>query len=266
MVGRLRLWSGYVLFAYVTTHLLNHSLGLISLRVIEAGRIWFVYAWQSLPGQALLYGALLVHFSLALWAIMRRRSTATVGLGMDPASRSACRSVSRWLQSTSSAHGSPRSSTMCTPVSVGPGLPRVGQLDRAGPPVRPDLRRLDPRLHRPALRLAPAAVVPRLAARALRRGAARSGGRHRWCGDRLARCRRARHTADFLPNLFDRLQAPNAEGVATLYMIADTLIATSLLLLAAAFAARPVRDLWERRAGAVHLATAIASGSICRPA
>ena len=36
MIGRLRLWSAYVLFAYVTTHLLNHALGLISLRVIEA--------------------------------------------------------------------------------------------------------------------------------------------------------------------------------------------------------------------------------------
>jgi hypothetical protein len=31
MVGRLLLWSGYVLFFYVVTHLLNHALGLISL-------------------------------------------------------------------------------------------------------------------------------------------------------------------------------------------------------------------------------------------
>jgi len=74
MIGRLRLWSAYVLFAYVTTHLLNHALGLISLRVIEGGRIWFVYLWQSLPGQVALYGALLIHFTLALWAIVRRRS------------------------------------------------------------------------------------------------------------------------------------------------------------------------------------------------
>ena len=74
MIGRLRLWSSYVLFAYVTTHLLNHALGLISLRVIEGGRIWFVYLWQSLPGQVALYGALLVHFTLALWAVVRRRS------------------------------------------------------------------------------------------------------------------------------------------------------------------------------------------------
>src|SRR5262252_18513 len=74
MVGRLRLWSGYVLLLYVTTHLLNHALGLISLRVIEAGRVWFSFIWQGWPGQIVLYGALLLHFSLALWAIFRRRT------------------------------------------------------------------------------------------------------------------------------------------------------------------------------------------------
>src|SRR5262245_23820896 len=74
MVGRLRLWSGYVLLFYVTTHLLNHALGLISLRVVEAGRIWFVFIWQGLPGQIALYGALLVHFTLAMWALLRRRT------------------------------------------------------------------------------------------------------------------------------------------------------------------------------------------------
>ena len=100
MVGRLRLWSGYVLFAYVTTHLLNHALGLISLRVIEAGRIWFVFVWQSLPGQAVLYGALVLHFTLALWAIMRRRSLSSRP-GNGRSSCSACRS-SRWPRCTSS--------------------------------------------------------------------------------------------------------------------------------------------------------------------
>ena len=74
MAGRLRLWSGYVLFAYVTTHLLNHALGLVSLRVLEAGRLWFAFIWQGLPGQVALYGALLIHFSLALYALVRRRS------------------------------------------------------------------------------------------------------------------------------------------------------------------------------------------------
>ena len=74
MVGRLRLWSGYVLLFYVTTHLLNHALGLISLRIVEAGRVWFVFLWQGLPGQIALYGALLVHLVLAMWALLRRRT------------------------------------------------------------------------------------------------------------------------------------------------------------------------------------------------
>src|SRR2546425_1604276 len=38
-VRRVRLWSGLVLFAYVTTHLANHSLGLVSLDAMEAGRV-----------------------------------------------------------------------------------------------------------------------------------------------------------------------------------------------------------------------------------
>ena len=47
--------------------------------------------------------------------------------------------------------------------------------------------------------------------------------------------------------------APDAASAAQLYMIADSLRRGALLLLAGAFAARPVRDLWERRAGVVHL-------------
>src|SRR5215469_3677241 len=79
MVGRLRLWSGYVLLFYVTTHLLNHALGLISLRVIEMGRVWFVFIWHNPLGQVVLYGALLLHFSLALWSLLRRRALRLSG-------------------------------------------------------------------------------------------------------------------------------------------------------------------------------------------
>ena len=74
MVGRLRLWSGYALFFYVVTHLLNHTLGLISLRVLEAGRHWFVLIWHNPIGQTVLYGALFGHFFLALWSLYQRRA------------------------------------------------------------------------------------------------------------------------------------------------------------------------------------------------
>lgn len=44
---RLRLISGIVLFTYLTTHFLNHALGLISLEAMEDGRIWFLRLWRN---------------------------------------------------------------------------------------------------------------------------------------------------------------------------------------------------------------------------
>lgn len=70
---RLRLWSGLVLFTYVTLHLVNHSLGLISLDAMAEGLAYARLLWRNPAGTALLYGALLVHASLALWAIYQRR-------------------------------------------------------------------------------------------------------------------------------------------------------------------------------------------------
>jgi len=60
------------LFTYLSTHLLNHSLGLISLEAMEAGRVWFLALWRNAAGTTALYGSLLVHFGLALWAIYQR--------------------------------------------------------------------------------------------------------------------------------------------------------------------------------------------------
>jgi len=72
--SRLRLWSGCVLYLYVTLHLTNHALGLISLEATEAGRLWFLALWRSVPGTVVLYTALVVHVLLALWAVYRRRT------------------------------------------------------------------------------------------------------------------------------------------------------------------------------------------------
>ena len=73
VIRRLRLGSGLILFAYVTTHLLNHAVGLVSLEALEYARGWFLGFWAPKPVSAVLYGALLVHFLLALWAIYQRR-------------------------------------------------------------------------------------------------------------------------------------------------------------------------------------------------
>ena len=72
--SRLRLWSGCVLVLYVTLHLANHALGLISLDAMEAGRVWFVGLWRNPLGTAALYTSLLVHPLLALWSLYRRRT------------------------------------------------------------------------------------------------------------------------------------------------------------------------------------------------
>src|SRR5882757_8357598 len=70
----LRMASGLVLFTYITAHLVNHALGLISLAAAENGLEYAVEVWYSLPGTLLLYGAAATHFLLALWAVYERRT------------------------------------------------------------------------------------------------------------------------------------------------------------------------------------------------
>jgi len=253
MVGRLRLWSAYILLTYVTLHLINHSLGLVSLRVLEDGRHWFVYLWKSLPGQIALYGALLIHFSLALWAVVRRRSFRL--------------SVWEWTQLVLGASIIPIAAVHVVGTRVAhdyygvePSYPWVlaslvvggwlGIARQFSLPLvvwihacigihfawrlRPWYRDWLPVFYAVAL-LVPAAGIAG-AAVALRDFA------------ELAQ------QPGFLREVFARAQAPDAQSAAELYRIADALMAGALLLLAASFAARPVRDFWERRAGVVHLA------------
>ncbi|MGL4592607.1 MAG: adenylate/guanylate cyclase domain-containing protein, partial [Aestuariivirga sp.] len=73
-IRELRLVSGLVLGCFLTTHFLNHALGLVSLSAMESGRGWFNLLWRSMLGTILLYGAILIHFALALVALYRRRT------------------------------------------------------------------------------------------------------------------------------------------------------------------------------------------------
>ena len=62
------------MLAYVTMHLLNHAVGLISLNAME-DVLWYIFRiWTNRPAQVLLYGSFLVHYGLALWALWQRRS------------------------------------------------------------------------------------------------------------------------------------------------------------------------------------------------
>jgi adenylate cyclase len=72
-LARLRSISGLVIGLYVTMHLSNHALGLISLQAQEAARPWVMAIWHSPPGQILLYGSLSVHAFCGLAALARRR-------------------------------------------------------------------------------------------------------------------------------------------------------------------------------------------------
>ncbi len=70
----LRMASGIILFSYIGAHLINHALGLISLSTAEAGMEIAVEVWYSRTGTILLYGAFAVHFMMALFAVYERRT------------------------------------------------------------------------------------------------------------------------------------------------------------------------------------------------
>jgi adenylate cyclase len=62
------------MLAYVTMHLLNHAVGLISLKAME-DVLWYIFRiWTNRPAQALLYGSFLIHYGLALSALWQRRT------------------------------------------------------------------------------------------------------------------------------------------------------------------------------------------------
>jgi adenylate cyclase len=64
LVRNARLITGLILFAYLTVHLSNHALGLISLNAAENALRLAVIFWHSWLGTSLLYGAATVHFLL----------------------------------------------------------------------------------------------------------------------------------------------------------------------------------------------------------
>ena len=73
LIRQARLASGLVLVFFVTTHFLNHSLGLISLEAMEQGRLYFMAFWRAKTAMYVLYGALLTHLCLGLWSLYKRR-------------------------------------------------------------------------------------------------------------------------------------------------------------------------------------------------
>ena len=72
-VRRIRLLTGLVMFAYLTQHLLNHALGVISLPLAEGALKLAIVFWRNPVATTALYGAAAIHFALALWTLYSRR-------------------------------------------------------------------------------------------------------------------------------------------------------------------------------------------------
>ncbi len=72
-INRLRQTTGLVLFAYVTTHFLNHACGLISLSAQTAVQGPFLAFWHFMPVTVLLCASAIIHILIALRALYVRK-------------------------------------------------------------------------------------------------------------------------------------------------------------------------------------------------
>ncbi|MEL6288385.1 MAG: adenylate/guanylate cyclase domain-containing protein [Pseudomonadota bacterium] len=68
----LRLVTGLILFAFVTTHFANHALGLISIDAMEWGQTLRWKVTRSMAGKIILASALFTHIALAIVRIAQR--------------------------------------------------------------------------------------------------------------------------------------------------------------------------------------------------
>ena len=79
LVRSLRAITGLVVLAYVTLHLSNLSLGLISLAAMDVARPYLTGFWTGPVTGLILLLALLTHYFLGLWSVYQRpRITGTV--------------------------------------------------------------------------------------------------------------------------------------------------------------------------------------------
>src|SRR3982074_682873 len=65
----LRLVSGLILFAYATSHLVNHAFGIRSTDAVSDSTLMSLNPWQTLPGLTLLYTSFFAHGLLGLYAM-----------------------------------------------------------------------------------------------------------------------------------------------------------------------------------------------------
>jgi adenylate cyclase len=73
VIRPLRLGTGLILFAYATSHFINHAFGLLSVEAMQAASLVLLKPWQTLLGLYALYGSFFIHAALGLRALYRRR-------------------------------------------------------------------------------------------------------------------------------------------------------------------------------------------------
>ena len=71
-VRRLRAWSGLIIGLYVIAHFANHSIGIFSLKEMEAARPYFQAPFTNPVILPLFYLSLFVHMALSLTALYRK--------------------------------------------------------------------------------------------------------------------------------------------------------------------------------------------------
>jgi adenylate cyclase len=71
---RIRIASGLVLFIFALLHFLNIGLGLFSSELMERAQTWRQFVTRSLPGEIILYAALLAHVGLSVAKLAMRRT------------------------------------------------------------------------------------------------------------------------------------------------------------------------------------------------
>ena len=74
MRNKLRLYSGLILFTFVLGHLLNHSIGVISLSAADRATGFFIDPWRTSVGTSILALAAVTHVSCAVWSLWVRKS------------------------------------------------------------------------------------------------------------------------------------------------------------------------------------------------
>ncbi|TXL72079.1 adenylate/guanylate cyclase domain-containing protein [Vineibacter terrae] len=250
MIGQIRLYSGLVLFGYAALHLSNHVLLLGPLRLANDVLAAVAAFWHSPPGTVVLYGALLAHVALALWSFVRRRHLRLVrsewlqlvlGLAILPVG------ITHFVANRGSAelHDVPPN-YLWVLLSVGDSW--LGALQQMGLALivwihgcigihawlrlKPSYRRWLPSLFGFAVALPVLALA-----------------------GTLAGARQVSELAADPERLREMLQALGitAEVSQELYRLSNLLKMIAGAILVAALAARPLRDLWERRHGVVRI-------------